>query len=125
MRYILIPLFVLFAMPSPHADALTASEVRACNAMAASFGPKKAEFEALSAQRDALVVTVEEAGDTWDASEALRNFSADHAAEADAAKGAFDDLVIKFDALEQAYRVTGTQLNDDFAAYNAKCATED
>jgi hypothetical protein len=125
MRYILIPLFVLFAMPHAHAATLTASEVRACNAMAAGFGPKRAEFERLSSRRDALVISVEDAGDTWEAAEALRNFSPDHAQQADTTKAAYDDLVAEFDAVEQAYRVTGTQLNDDFAAYNAKCATED
>lgn len=112
-------------MLSPSAVALTAKEVLACNAMAASFGPKKAEFEALSSQRDALVIHVEEAGDKWEAAEALRNFSSDHARQADTTKANYDDLVAEFDAVEQAYRVTGMQLNDDFAAYNAKCATED
>ena len=125
MKYLLIPLFALFFMPVQTADALTESEARACNAMAASFGPKRAEFDALVSQRDELVIAVEEAGDIWDAAEALRNFSADHAAEADASKATYEGLVAEFDAVEYAYRVTGTQLNDDFAAYNAKCATED
>lgn len=125
MKYILIPLLLLSVVPAHSASALTANETRACNAMAASFGPKRAEFNALTTQRDDLAIAVEDAGDAWDAAEALRNFGADKAAEADATKSTYDALVAEFDAVEQAYRVTGTQLNEDFAAYNHKCATDD
>ena len=125
MKYILIPLLAMVALPLSSASALTAKEARACNAMAASFAPKKTEFEALSTQRDKLVVEVEDAGVVWDDAEALRNFSAGHAEDADAKKAAYDDAVARFDGVEQAYRVTGAQLNEDFAAYNRKCVTDD
>ncbi len=125
MRIFWLPLLAITILPQAYGAALTDSEVRACNAMAASFGQRKVEFEALSSRRDALVISVEEAGDTWEAAEALRNFSADHAAHADGAKTAYDDLVAEFDSVEVAYRATGTQLNDDFSAYNAKCASEE
>lgn len=125
MKHIFIPLALLVAASMPSASAMTANEARACNAMAASFGPKKADFEILVAERDRLVLVVEETGDAWEAAEALRNFSAQHAADADARKAAYDNAVVQFDAAEMAYRVTGAQLNEDFAAYNAKCATKD
>jgi len=124
MKYILIPLMILF-FAAPDAAALTSSEARACNAMAASFKPKRAEFDALTAQRDALSVAVEEAGEAWDAAEALRNFGAENAAEADNKKTVYDAAVVDFDTAEFAYRATGLQLNEDFAAYNQKCATDD
>ena len=125
MRYFMIPLLALFVFPVSTASALSATEVKACNAMAASFGPKRAEFDELTARRDALAIEVEEAGDIWEEAEALRNFSAGHATDADTKKAAYDDAVTRFDRADQAYRVTGAQLNDDFAVYNIKCATED
>ena len=125
MKYFMIPLLALLVLPVSTASALTAQEAKACQAMAASFAPKKVEFDGLVTRRDALVIEVEEAGDVWEAAEALRNFSAGHAAEADAKKATYDEAVKQFDGVEQAYRVTGAQLNEDFAAYNAKCAIED
>ena len=125
MRYFVISLLAAVVLPVSTASALTAKEAKACQAMAATFGPKKADFDGLVTRRDALVIEVEEAGDVWEAAEALRNFSAGHAAEADAKKTVYDEAVKEFDRVEQAYRVTGAQLNEDFAAYNAKCATED
>ena len=45
MRYFVISLLAAVVLPVSTASALTAKEAKACQAMAATFGPKKAEFD--------------------------------------------------------------------------------
>lgn len=122
-RSILFLAAVIAALAAP-ASALTASEVRQCQAMAATFAPKKADFDTLTATRDTLADEAEMAGDIWENAEALRHFSIEAAAEADAARVIYDEAVEAFDNAEYALRAQGAQLNQDFAAYNAKCVKD-
>jgi len=126
MRYLLLALaFVSTATP---ASALTQDEARQCRAMAATFAPKKAEFEELAAQRDELAEAAEAAGEAWEEAEQLRNFGSDlaaSAAKADALKVVYDDARAAFDRAQYAWAATGQQLNADFAAFNAKCSSDD
>ena len=120
----LFPLVALTLCSYLPAAALTESEVRQCNAMAATFAPKQAEFEAKTAERDALALQAEDAGEAWENAEALRAFGAEGAAEADAAKRVHEEAVAAFEAFQYAWQSMGQQLNTDIAAFNAKCLAD-
>ncbi|MEM9668736.1 MAG: hypothetical protein AAF950_07400 [Pseudomonadota bacterium] len=118
----LTSLLVTSALP---ASALTEGEIRQCNALAATFGPKKAEFDALTAARDELAAAAETAGEDWENAEALRDFGADKAAAADAKKATYDEALIAFEATQRTWQTAGQQLNADFATFNATCTADD
>ncbi|MEM7662841.1 MAG: hypothetical protein AAF292_11370 [Pseudomonadota bacterium] len=124
MKRLILPLLLAFSLSAP-ASALTENEVRQCRAMAATFAPKKAEFDEMAAKRDELALLAEKAGEAWENAETLRNFSPEAAAEADIAKAKYDAARAAFDQVQYAWAAAGRQLNADFSAYNAKCAAED
>ncbi|MEL7129561.1 MAG: hypothetical protein AAGK23_08430 [Pseudomonadota bacterium] len=124
MKKFVILALAIASVPLSPAVALTADEARECQVLASSFGPKKATFEAKSAERDTLALAAETAGETWENAEALRNFSADSAAEADTARQAYDAALASFDVAEAEVLQLGLQLNDEFIAFNSRCASK-
>ncbi|MEM7007315.1 MAG: hypothetical protein AAF498_15670 [Pseudomonadota bacterium] len=121
----LLLLALLVAPISVPAFALTETEARQCRAMAATFGPKKAEFDEMTMTRDELAAAAEAAGEDWENAEALRGFSPEAAAEADVLKVAYEAARAEFEQTQYAWSAVGRQLNADFAAFNAKCSSED
>lgn len=106
---------VVFLATAPVASALT------CSQQAAQLQERQVTAQEMADARLTLVDEVEAAGDAWENAEALRNFGAEQAAEADATKVAYDAL--KADLLEKESSLQGlvVSLNDEVAAYNRKC----
>ena len=76
----------MIVIASPSASAMTCAE------QAADLQKRQAHVQKVADARLALVDQVEAAGDAWENAEALRNFGADEAAEADTTKVAYDAL---------------------------------
>lgn len=124
MMKLIASLAVTAALLAPSALAMSQDDVRRCNAMAASFKAKKAEYDAAQKVRDARATAAEAWGEDWENAEALRSFGEDHASKADAAKAAYDAAKSEFSKAEMAAQSIGRMLNDDIAAYNASCAAD-
>lgn len=121
----LISLFALgLVMTVPTAAALTADEARECQALAASFGPGKASLEAKVAERDALAVEAEAAGEAWENAENVRTLGAEAAAEADELRAVWEQKKEAFNVLEGELFEQSTKLNKDLARFNYMCVTE-
>lgn len=69
-----------------------------------------------------LADEAEAAGEAWENAEALRNFSADNAAEADALKASFDEAKARFYSFENRLREDTNALNRDANEFNSICA---
>ncbi|WP_084419249.1 hypothetical protein [Henriciella litoralis] len=109
---------VIAALAAP--SALAASD---CSQMARTIKSGQASAKAMAADRDELLLEVEAAGDAWEDQEALRNFSASHAAEADAARAEYEALKAELVSLEDDLQARLSRLNRDAANYNRTCAT--
>lgn len=106
------------------AEAMTAADVKRCNAMAATLAPKKAEIQQMQEKRDAMAETVEAKGDIWEELEVHRLASAGHAAQADAAKADYESSKKDLMKTEFALQALARQFNQDIASYNQSCATK-
>lgn len=116
-------LFLIALLAAP-AHALTQAQVEQCNAMAATFPAKQASIAEQTAARDALAERTELAGETWEAAEELRAFSAEHAATADEARQTWESLKADTMAVERALMADVRMLNNDVAQFNKRCAPE-
>ncbi len=94
-----------------------------CSSQARSIKELRAEAASLKADRDALVIEVEAAGDAWEDAEATRLFSPDHAARADLALDAYEDLKAELETLEGELQDTVSDVNSRVSRYNTTCAT--
>lgn len=116
---------LLLALPllmfAPAASALTQSEIRACNALAADLKPKQTRFQAATAERDALALAAEEAGENWQNAENLRTLSTQAESDADEARRFYDAALEAFDEKEAALREFGVELSYEVTAFNLKC----
>lgn len=108
-------LSALFVLMVPTASALT------CSQQATQLQDKQAAAQAMAAARVSLVEDVEAAGDAWENAEALRNFGAEQAAEADATKAAYETLKADLLDKESSLQMLVVSLNDEVTAYNTKC----
>ena len=115
---------LVLAAQSAQADAMTAADVDRCKAMAATLAPKKAEIEKMTARRDELAELTETRGEAWENAEAMRNFSAQQAVEADESRKAYEESRRRLKQTEQALQAVARQFNQDVSAYNQSCSTE-
>lgn len=122
IRTILAALIVT-AAPLASAQALSAKDMKRCQAMAATFAPKQAEIKKLTEKRDGLAEIVEAKGEVWDDAETLRLASAGHADTADAAKAEYTDAKTELQNTEIALQSLVKQFNLDVADFNQTCAT--
>ncbi|RIJ20580.1 hypothetical protein D1224_15860 [Henriciella barbarensis] len=79
----------------------------------------------LKAERDALVPKVEDAGDSWQNDQALRNFSAEQAQQADRSRTAYEDLKARLRAVEADLQEKAASANARVNAYNTHCVPKD
>ena len=107
---------VVFTVPS--ASALT------CAQQAADLQNRQSEVQKVADARLALVDELEAAGDAWENAEAMRNFGADQAAQADTTKVAYDALKADLMAKEQSLQAMVVAINDDVAAYTKRCVKD-
>ena len=114
----------LFAAVGPSAQALTAQQVKQCNAMGKSLQVRQAEAKKKADARAALVDQVETAGEAWEDVEIHRRVSAGHAVAADEAKAAYEALKGDLMRQEMSLQSLVNQLNEDVSAYNELCATD-
>lgn len=112
----------VFAGPVAAADANGVSEVKACKAMAAALEPRGLEIADLVAARDEAAEVVEENGETWEDTEALRRASSSHAAAADKAKAAYDGAKQLLARREMALQAVIGDYNKDIEVFNNLCA---
>ncbi len=103
------------------ASALTAAEVRECRALGASLQVRQTEIEAKANEREALRVRMEQAGDEWEAAEAMRLFGPDQAGDASAKKDQYEGLKKRLARREMALQSTVGMLNRDVYDYNQRC----
>lgn len=113
-----------FILASPAAFALTQSQARECQALAGSFAPARADLEAKVAQRDALALEAEAAGEAWENAENIRTLSADKAAEADALRESFEAKKAEFEVIEESLHIASSKLNRDFSRFNTLCVSD-
>lgn len=113
----------IFAVPT--ASALTPADLQRCQAMAATLTPKQAEIERVKAKRDEYAENVETLGEAWQEAEVHRLVSAGHAAKADEALMAYEEVERGLSKLERGLQGLVVQYNKDIYAYNKSCATED
>ena len=106
------------------ASALTPAEVKKCNAMAASFGAKKAEVLKAKEALEKMAADTELAGETWEAAEEMKLLSPAAAKEADDAKAHWETLKGDFYKKQIALQSQVQMLNKDMAAYNRSCASD-
>jgi hypothetical protein len=123
IKSIVASVMLVLAAQTAVADAMTAADVKRCNAMAATMAPKKAEIETLQAKRDEMAMGVEQLGEVWEDAEIHRLASPALAANADETKVAYQEARQKLMATEYALQALARQFNQDIASYNQSCAT--
>ncbi|MEM7638777.1 MAG: hypothetical protein AAF269_06920 [Pseudomonadota bacterium] len=111
-------LAAMIVLTAPAASALTCAE------QASDLQNRQIKAQEIADARLALVDEVEAAGDAWENAEAMRNFSQDQAAEADATKVAYDTLKADLRSKEQSLQTLVVSLNKDVAAYNQRCVKD-
>lgn len=89
--------------------------------MNASIQVRQTEARQSADLRDTLLIGVEDAGDAWEAAEAVRLFSPTHAADADTKRATYDALKQDLMRLEMALQSSVSMINSDVAAYNGRC----
>lgn len=94
-----------------------------CYSQGKALKAQQAEATALKAERDELVIAVEDAGDAWEEAEAMRGWTADQTAAADAAKAEYDARKAELHELEADLQTKVSSLNEGVAAYNRNCAS--
>ncbi|MEM5517668.1 hypothetical protein WNY37_11970 [Henriciella sp. AS95] len=95
-----------------------------CYSQGKSLNAQQAEAADLKTERDALLVSVEDAGDVWEEAEATRGWTPEHTATADATKAKYNSLKDELYALEAELQEKVVSLNEGVAAYNRSCATK-
>lgn len=125
IKQIAISAFLLAAIAPVASAQMTTAQVERCQMLGQTFDIKKANVATATEKRDALAADAEAKGEAWENAEALRLFSADKAAVADAAKAAFDEARKAFNFANMALRSQTRMLQQDSAVYNAACAAED
>lgn len=105
----------LILLATPSASALS------CSQQAAQLQERQGAAQDLAEARLSLVEAVEAAGDAWENAEAMRNFGAEQAAEADATKLAYETLKSDLLQKETSLQTLVVSLNDEVTAYNTKC----
>lgn len=105
----------VFILTAPVAQA------QSCHQQAAQLQERQVAAQELADARVALVDEVEAAGDAWENAEAMRNFSAEQAAEADATKVTYETLKADLLEKEASLQTQVISLNDAVTAYNTKC----
>lgn len=100
-----------------------ASASASCSAQARSISKMQDEAAALKAERDDLVIEVEDAGDAWEEAEATRLFSPDHASKADLALSAYEARKDELSDIEADLQDKVSKVNARVAQYNSACAT--
>lgn len=108
----------MIILVAPTASALTCAE------QAADLQTRQIKAQKIADARIALLDEVEAAGDVWENAEAMRNFSKDQAAEADATKVAYDTLKSDLMQKEQSLQTLVISLNEDVVAYNERCVKD-
>ena len=101
--------------------AVPSAQAQTCSQQASQLQEQQATAQELADARLSLVDAVEEAGDAWENAEAMRNFSAEQAAEADATKAAYETLKADLLEKEASLQTMVVSLNDQVTAYNSKC----
>jgi len=114
---------LVLAAQTAVAEAMTAADVKRCNAMAATMAPKKAEIETIQMKRDDMAADVELKGEAWEDAEIHRLVSAAHAAKADETKAAYQAAKKELMGTDQALQALARQFNQDIISYNQSCAT--
>lgn len=107
--------FSLIATPAALAST-------SCSSQARSIKELRTEATNMQADRDALLIEVEDAGDAWEDAEAMRLFSPDDAARADIALNEYEDLKSDLEALESDLQDTASDVNSRVSRYNSICA---
>lgn len=108
-------LAAIFFLSAPVASA------QSCTQQAAQLQERQVAAQELAEARLGLVDEVEAAGDAWENAEAMRNFGAEQAAEADATKDAYETLKADLQEKESSLQILVVSLNEDVTAYNSKC----
>lgn len=122
LKYLSIAaLLVSVAFP---AFSLTQSEIKKCNAMAASFKAKKVEITEAKKVLDEKAAKTELAGEEWEAAEQMKLMSPQAAKEADVTKAAWEALKSEVYRDQVALQSKVQMLNKDVAAFNASCSPD-
>ncbi len=108
-------------LPLAPASALTDREVKQCKAMGASIKVRERQLTERGEARMSDAEAVEAAGEAWENAETIRPISAQHAADADAKKAAYDKLKTDFMRADMAYQSEVAMVNNDVAAFNGVC----
>lgn len=108
-------LAAMFVIAVPSASALS------CSQQAAQLQKQQTATQELAETRLTLVDEVEAAGDAWEDVEIHRLASAGHADTADQAKAEYETLKANLLEKEASLQSQVMSLNQDVAAYNAKC----
>ena len=112
-------------MTVPTAAAMSQDDVRRCQAMWKTFGPKAEEVEELTAIRADAEAHRDLMAEAWENAEVMRNFGE---AQADAANSARIDLnkaQLALDGADAALRSAAQMYNRDVTAFNQSCPTGD
>lgn len=102
-----------------------AAASESCVQQAKSIRTAQQSVLELKAERDALVPKVEDAGDAWQNDQAMRNFSAEQARQADSSKAAYEDLKARLRGLEVDLQEKAERANARVSAYNTHCVPKD
>ncbi|GAB5459585.1 MAG: hypothetical protein Hens3KO_26150 [Henriciella sp.] len=106
------------------ASALSAAEIKQCQALGASMKVRHVELTEKGESRKAIAADVEALGELWEEAETIRNFSRQHAADADEKKAVYEAKKSEFRRIEMSFQADANQLNRDVADYNAVCSAD-
>ena len=106
---------IMILLTAPTASALS------CSQQAAQLQERQTAAQDLAETRSTLAEDVEAAGDAWENAEAMRNFSAEQAAEADATKATYETLKADLMQQETSLQTLVVSLNQEVTDYNKKC----
>jgi len=121
-RSILIAFAALSLVPS--ASAMGQGDGRSCGALAKQVKADSQDVQARQAAIETLASDAELAGEAWENAEALRAFSPEQAAEADALKADYETSRTTFETAQIELSERASALNTDIAAYNARCVRD-
>lgn len=111
-------LAAIFVLTAPAASALS------CAQQATQLQQQQSAAQKLADARTSLLEELETAGDAWENAEAMRNFSADQAAEADATKATYETLKADLIEKESSLQSLVVSLNEQVTDYNKACVKE-
>lgn len=114
--------FCVSALSVPAASALTPKEVRECKALHASFPQRTADIQKDQERLLELAEVAERAGEAWQNAENVRTLSAEHAAEADALRPAYEQTRDAFNSADAAFFEKTKKFKDDQFKFNTVCA---